>query len=290
MVLDLGLAVAGPFGTQMLADFGADVIKVNQPSDQTWMNTYMGMSCNRGKRSIVPQPQDRTGHGGLPRPGGRGRCRPHQHALRRRGASRGRLRVPASDQSPAHLLPYPRASRTAPACFSPAMTSPAVHSPAWPGRKAEWGRAASRSGPTSRSAIWATACSPPPRYSTPCSTGTAPGRGSCVTTSIVYAHLLNNSTRWVDAEGRSGPGQPHLDALALGLSALERLYPCAEGWICLAAEEHWAELARPTGPFGPDLRSPLRHRRRTHAPTIRSWRRFSSHSSPPAPRRSGRSY
>src|ERR1039458_2097264 len=51
-VLDLGLAVAGPFGTQMLADFGADVIKVNQPSDQTWMNTYMGMSCNRGKRSV----------------------------------------------------------------------------------------------------------------------------------------------------------------------------------------------------------------------------------------------
>jgi crotonobetainyl-CoA:carnitine CoA-transferase CaiB-like acyl-CoA transferase len=64
-----------------------------------------------------------------------------------------------------------------------------------------------------------------------------------VTTSIVYAHLLNNSTRWVDADGRSGSGQPHLDALALGVSALERLYHCAEGWICIAADGHWPELA-----------------------------------------------
>ena len=92
------------------------------------------------------------------------------------------------------------------------------------------------------------------------------GEGQLVTTSIVYAHLLNNSTRWVDAEGRSGPGQPHLDALALGLSALERLYPCAEGWICIAADGALAGVGRPAGPFRPDLRSPLRHRRRTPRP------------------------
>jgi crotonobetainyl-CoA:carnitine CoA-transferase CaiB-like acyl-CoA transferase len=55
----------------------------------------------------------------------------------------------------------------------------------------------------------------------------------------------------VDAEGRSGAGQPQLDALALGVSALERLYPCAEGWICIAAGGHWPELARVLG--RPDL-------------------------------------
>jgi crotonobetainyl-CoA:carnitine CoA-transferase CaiB-like acyl-CoA transferase len=79
------------------------------------------------------------------------------------------------------------------------------------------------------------------------------GEGQFVSTSIVYAHLLNNSTRWVDAEGRSGAGQPHLDALALGVSALERLYPCAGGWICIAAGGHWPELAGALG--RPDLLS-----------------------------------
>jgi crotonobetainyl-CoA:carnitine CoA-transferase CaiB-like acyl-CoA transferase len=69
------------------------------------------------------------------------------------------------------------------------------------------------------------------------------GQGQLVTTSIVYAHLLNNSTHWADAEGRLGAGQPHLDALALGLSTLERLYPCETGWICIAAADHWPELA-----------------------------------------------
>jgi crotonobetainyl-CoA:carnitine CoA-transferase CaiB-like acyl-CoA transferase len=93
------------------------------------------------------------------------------------------------------------------------------------------------------------------------------GQGQFVTTSIVYAHLLNNSTHWADAEGRLGSGQPHLDALALGVSALERLYPCAEGWICIAAGRHWPELSRAVG--HPDLATDPRFAtadgRRAHA-------------------------
>ncbi len=51
-VLDLGLAIAGPWGTMMLADLGADVIKVNPLHDFYWMSTHIAMCCNRGKRSI----------------------------------------------------------------------------------------------------------------------------------------------------------------------------------------------------------------------------------------------
>ena len=54
VVLDLGLAVAGPFGTQLLADLGATVIAVNNAIfDGFFLQTCFGMSCNRGKQSIA---------------------------------------------------------------------------------------------------------------------------------------------------------------------------------------------------------------------------------------------
>ena len=52
-VIDLGLGVAGPFGPKMLADLGADVIKVHAIYDTFWAGTHMGLGTNRGKRSIA---------------------------------------------------------------------------------------------------------------------------------------------------------------------------------------------------------------------------------------------
>ena len=60
-VLDLGLAVAGPWGTMMLGDLGADVIKVNTMYDGYWMSNHIGMACNRGKRSISINLKDPNG-------------------------------------------------------------------------------------------------------------------------------------------------------------------------------------------------------------------------------------
>ena len=51
-VLDLGFAVAGPFGTQVLADLGADVIKVNTWRDPWWHASHIAYGANRNKRSI----------------------------------------------------------------------------------------------------------------------------------------------------------------------------------------------------------------------------------------------
>jgi crotonobetainyl-CoA:carnitine CoA-transferase CaiB-like acyl-CoA transferase len=51
-VLDLGFAVAGPFGTQALSDLGANVIKINATRDPWWHATHIAYACNRGKRSI----------------------------------------------------------------------------------------------------------------------------------------------------------------------------------------------------------------------------------------------
>ncbi|MBV8461739.1 MAG: CoA transferase, partial [Acidimicrobiales bacterium] len=52
-VLDLGLGVAGPFTGRVLADLGADVVKVNALHDGLWNGTHMGLATNRGKRSIA---------------------------------------------------------------------------------------------------------------------------------------------------------------------------------------------------------------------------------------------
>lgn len=68
-VLDLSHTLAGPFATMILADLGADVIKVESPQGdetRTWAPFIRGesayyMSINRGKRSIVVNLKDERG-------------------------------------------------------------------------------------------------------------------------------------------------------------------------------------------------------------------------------------
>lgn len=52
-VLDLGLAIAGPFGCQLLADMGAEVIKMNTLWDSYWHKTHIAAMANRGKKSFA---------------------------------------------------------------------------------------------------------------------------------------------------------------------------------------------------------------------------------------------
>lgn len=60
-VLDLGLAIAGPFGCQLLADMGADVIKMNTLWDSYWHKTHIAAMANRGKRSCAVMLKNPTG-------------------------------------------------------------------------------------------------------------------------------------------------------------------------------------------------------------------------------------
>ena len=59
-VLEFGSFVAGPFAAQMLADLGADVIKIEPPTGDPWRShmtfapyeSRVFIALNRGKRSI----------------------------------------------------------------------------------------------------------------------------------------------------------------------------------------------------------------------------------------------
>ena len=55
-VLELTQAMAGPFCGQVLADMGADVVKVESPegdSTRGWMDSAAFRAINRNKRSLV---------------------------------------------------------------------------------------------------------------------------------------------------------------------------------------------------------------------------------------------
>ena len=59
-VLDLGTIVAGPFAGVLLADLGADVVKVEPPDGDSFREP--GFAYNRGMRSLAVDLRDRAGH------------------------------------------------------------------------------------------------------------------------------------------------------------------------------------------------------------------------------------
>ena len=58
-VLDLTRYLAGPFATMLLADYGADVVKIESPKGREFRrpgakrDSYFFLSANRNKRSVA---------------------------------------------------------------------------------------------------------------------------------------------------------------------------------------------------------------------------------------------
>lgn len=79
------------------------------------------------------------------------------------------------------------------------------------------------------------------------------GAGQSVTTSLLSASTLYSSDVFLTGSGEPGPRRPGLDRAQTGTGPTYRLYPTQEGWIQIAAgrEEHWRALAAAIG--RPDL-------------------------------------
>ena len=111
-VLDLSLQLPGPFCTMMMADYGADVVKIDEPSPRV-RNPFAAEEpgtgpvdryLNRGKRSVDDQPEDGRGEGDLPAPGRNRRRRRRRVPSRRRSPARHRLRCGLRGQPEDRLL------------------------------------------------------------------------------------------------------------------------------------------------------------------------------------------
>jgi crotonobetainyl-CoA:carnitine CoA-transferase CaiB-like acyl-CoA transferase len=233
-VLDLGLGVAGPFAGRVLADLGADVIKVHALYDSYWAGTHMGLGTNRGKRSIALNLKSSGGREVLDRlvaqadvlttnwrPGAAARLgvdyetlsatHPHLIFCNSRGYENGpRAALPGTDQTAAALAGTEWADG---ACDF--------------GNPPLWSR--SNMGDTGNallSAIGITAALYRRERT---------GRGQQVSTSIVNAGLLHTSYAWIDASGAAGSWGV-VDKDQFGLAAWYRMYRCAaDSWLFVAA-------------------------------------------------------
>ncbi len=235
-VLDLGLAIAGPFGCQLLADMGADVIKINTLWDSYWHKTHIAYMANRGKRSIAVMLKHPKGMEALKKL--IATCDVIQHNMRypaverlgldydslkaefprliychSRGFEKGpRMNLPGNDQTGA--------------CLSGIQHEDgALH--AGEGTHPFW--SLTSLGDTGNGFLSAVGiCNAlMEREKT--------GKGQFVDTSIVNAGLLNTSYAVAKADG-SPVDRPRLNADQTGYGAYYRLYRCADDlWVQIAA-------------------------------------------------------
>jgi crotonobetainyl-CoA:carnitine CoA-transferase CaiB-like acyl-CoA transferase len=246
-VLDLGFAVAGPFGTQVLADMGADVIKVNGFRDPWWHAMHIAYGCNRNKRSIgidlkTPEGQavfhtllatSDVVHSNM-RPDALRRLHLDEDSLRKinpdiiychtRGFEKGpRSDSPGNDQTGLSLagVTYEDGGTRAGGIPFWSLTS---------------------LGDTGNGFLSAIGVIQALYHRA------RTGEAQAVDTSILNAGLLLASQACIRPDG-TPVHRPQLDAMQLSLGPLYRLYQTADGWICLAAvsEDEWCALAKSLG-------------------------------------------
>lgn len=248
VVLDLGLAIAGPFGTQLLSDLGATVIKINGLYDLFWHRVHIAYMANRGKQSITLNLKDPRAmkvlldlvkkadvvHHNM-RYDAAERLHIDYESLKKlnpkliychtRGFERGeRAKMPGNDQTGACLtgIQYEDGG----------MGRPGAHGEAG---KPIW--SFTSFGDTGNGFLSAVAVCAALYHRD------RTGEGQFVDTSIVNAGLLNTSYAVAKPDG-TGFERPRIGGDQVGYSAGHRLYETQAGWLCfvLSRQAHWDGL------------------------------------------------
>lgn len=250
-VLDVGLGVAGPLACRLLADLGADVVKVHAPDDLFWAGTHMGLATNRGKRSLALDLKHPAGIEVLRRlldgadvlvtnwrPG----------VARRLGLDHASLASRYPRLVHCTIRGYERGARAGLPCTD--QTASALAGVEWEdgacgaGNPPLWPRLTMGDISTALLAACAVVMALYERERS--------GRGQEVGTSVVNACLLATSYAWIHADGRPGAWES-LDADQYGLGPFHRLYQVADGWVMVVAATERQKRALLEAVGRPDL-------------------------------------
>ncbi|MEJ0046862.1 MAG: CoA transferase, partial [Rhodospirillales bacterium] len=241
-VLDLGLAIAGPFGTQQLADLGAEVIKVNALWDHYWHRTHIAYMANRGKRSIalnLKHPTAREILLDLVKTADVVQHNMRYDAAERLGVDYESLKKLKPDLIYCHTRGHERGPREGlpgndqtGACLAGVQHEDGGMAN---GGKPMW--SFSSFGDTGNGYLSAIGIVQALYHRK------RTGVGQFVDTAIVNACLLNTSGVVARPDG-TGWNRPRLDVTQTGFNAGCRLYETRDDWICVvcAAEAHWDAL------------------------------------------------
>ncbi len=246
VVLDLGLAIAGPFGTQLLSDLGATVIKVNTVYDRFWHSTHIAFTANRGKQSIAIDLKDPRGLAVLHRLVERADVVQHNmryDAAIRLGVDHESLRALKPDLIYCHTSGFDRSRAHLPGND---QTGACLAGVEWEdggvedGGKPLW--SLTSFGDTGNGFLSAIGIIQALLHRD------RTGEGQFLSTSILAACLLATSYAWVDAESGIGVERPKVRADQFGTGPRLRLWECADRWLCIAVQDdaQWAALATAT--------------------------------------------
>jgi crotonobetainyl-CoA:carnitine CoA-transferase CaiB-like acyl-CoA transferase len=268
-VLDLGVAVAGPWCGELLAQLGAEVVKVDPPRQNFWLATKMAKAVNRSKRHLaldIKQPGGAEALTALVRQSDVFLTNMRTQAAKKLGLDYESLaainpklvycHTAGFDDSRATLPGNDQVSNTlAGTCWEDGgMTNggkPYFHS--------------GSGGDLGNGSLGAIAIVQALYHRD------RTGVGQELDTNIVNAGLFACARVYSRPDGTRFD-HPSLDAELLGLSARYGVYECREGWLCLAAltDAHWDALTSVIPKLASDARFADADARAANDPALRN--------------------